>query len=154
MQYVKTISHPSLNGYKLPTIDMSVSYSNVGSSSDPNISGPSMWFTFHNSTLTYPKNPTSFIKSGMKQLLQNIHLMIGCLTCKEHFYTFMRDIDLEWAVSSRDNLFEFWVNAHNYVNERLGKSIMSLTDAKYLYGFDNPSKGAMMRISYMESKQH
>jgi|SRR5580704_13348992 hypothetical protein len=134
-------------GYNIPTIDMNASYSLTGSSDDPTVFGPSMWFTFHNGARAYPKNPTEFIKSGMKQLISNIPLIMPCVSCKEHFYAFLKSIDLDWAVASRDNLFEFWVNAHNYVNDRYGKRLISLDEAKQYYGFNNPN-GSMMRLVY------
>jgi hypothetical protein len=84
----------------------------------------------------------------MKLLLQNISLLVPCTTCKEHFYTYLNSINLDNVVESRENLFAFFVNVHNYVNRRYRKPEMSLEEAKALYGFDRPNVGSMIRITY------
>ncbi|MGL4356644.1 MAG: FAD-linked sulfhydryl oxidase [Aeromonas popoffii] len=129
-------------------MDMKISYSEIGSTTQPAIFGPAMWFTFHNGAVLYPKHPHPCTKYGMKQLLINMPLMIPCLNCKEHFYNFIRNADLDKAVSSRDELFKFWVDVHNYVNGRYGKPIVSLEEAKQLYGFYKPEVGSRIRITY------
>lgn len=129
-------------------MDMNVTYSMVGTSVDPNVFGPAMWFTFHNGAVLYPKRPTDYVKNGMKQFIANVPLIIPCLGCKEHFYDLLTHTDLDAVVSSRDALFKFWVDAHNYVNKRYGKRQMSLGEAKALYGFEKPGFGTPIRITY------
>lgn len=129
-------------------IEMNIHHSRIGSSSDPNIFGPAMWFTFHNSALMYPKNPTRFVQNGMKQILINLPLLIPCLNCGEHFHSYLNTVNLDQVVSSREALFAFWVEAHNFVNSRYGKRIVSLQEAKNFYGFNRPEIGSMMRINY------
>lgn len=131
-----------------PLTDMDVSYSAVGSSVEPDVFGPAMWFTFHNGAVFYPNKPTDYVRHGMKQFLSTVPLIVPCRGCREHFYEFLRSTNLDEAVASRENLFAFWVDVHNYVNRRYGKQTMSLKEAKRLYGFDNPGRGASIRISY------
>ena len=128
-------------------IEMTISRSIIGHSTDPDIFGPSFWFTLHNGAVVYPKNPNELHRTGMKQLLFNLPLLVPCINCKEHFHAFLRDANLDDAVSSRDKLFKFFVDIHNYVNKRYSKPIISIEDAKILYGFDNPN-GSDIRISY------
>lgn len=120
----------------------------TGSSFDPEIFGPSLWFILHNGSVSYPTYPTKFVQNGMKQLLLNIPLLIPCLTCREHFYSFIRTSNIDDAISSREKLFKFMVDAHNYVNVRYGKTPMTLESAKLFYGFNNPGVGASMKIKY------
>jgi hypothetical protein len=127
---------------------MDVSNVMTGSTTNPDIFGPALWFTLHNSAVVYPRKPTEYIRSGMKNILINLPLIIPCVNCKEHFYDFVHRADLDKAVSSRENLFSFWVDVHNYVNRRYRRPEMSLVDAKRLYGFDTPERGATMRITY------
>ena len=129
-------------------IEMNVTHSDVGSSVSPDIFGPAMWFTLHNGVISYPNQPTEFIKNGMKQLLVNLPLLVPCLSCKEHFYAFIRTANLNDAVSSKEKLFKFIVDIHNYVNRRYGKREYTLDEAKKLYGFNDPMKGSMVRINY------
>jgi hypothetical protein len=84
----------------------------------------------------------------MKQLLSTLPLLVPCVSCKEHFYSFIRQTDLDKVVSSRESLFEYFVNVHNYVNRRYGKPEMSIAQAKKLYGFDKPGVGSSIRITY------
>lgn len=130
-----------------PMINMTVSSSFVGKSSDPNIFGPPFWFVLHNAANSYPNQPTQWIREGMKQLLINLPLLVPCINCKEHFYNLLRTTNLNTVVSSKENLFAFFVETHNYVNRRYGKSEMTVNEAKELYGFDTPA-GTNMRITY------
>jgi hypothetical protein len=84
----------------------------------------------------------------MKKLISTMPLLIPCVVCKEHFFSFLETANLDNATASRENLFEFFVSAHNSVNRRLRKPEMSLSDAKKMYGFDKPGVGSMIRITY------
>ena len=79
--------------------------------------------------------------------------MVPCLTCKEHFYHFLKSADLDFATSSRENLFKFFVDIHNYVNQRYRKPIMSLEEAKRIYGFNKEGVGSNLRITYYDSSE-
>lgn len=129
-------------------MDMKVTFSMTGSSVDPNIFGPPLWFTLHNGAVLYPKNPTEYVKQGMKQFISNLPLMIPCLTCREHFYNLLRRTNLDAVVYNRESLFTFWVNAHNQVNARYGKRQFTLDEAKHLYGYENPGFGSKIRITF------
>lgn len=128
-------------------MQMNITTSLVGNTNEPDIFGPPFWFVLHNGIHSYPRRPTPYVKEGMKQLLINLPLIVPCLNCKEHFYDFLRKSNLDEAVSSRDALFTFFVNIHNYVNKRYGKREMSIQEAKRLYGFDQLN-GSIMRITY------
>jgi len=130
------------------TIEQKITSRSFGSSYDPDAFGPAFWFTLHNASTAYPENPTRFIQDGMKQLLLNLPIIIPCVTCKEHFWTFLKAHDLEVITSSRVQLFHFLVAAHNAVNKRFGKIEMSVEEAKALYGFYKPLVGASVRITY------
>ncbi len=134
--------------YQQP-INVKVTTTTQGSSYDPDVFGPAFWFTIHNATTTYPNRPTIFVQDGMKQLISNMHLLIPCVSCKEHFFAFLKTSDIHQATSSRDNLFNFFVNTHNYINRRFRKSEMSIADAKKMYGFDKQGVGSMVRITYV-----
>lgn len=129
-------------------IEIKVTTAIHGSSYDPDAFGPAFWFTIHNATTTYPNMPTKFVQDGMKQLISNMPLLIPCIACKEHFFTFLKTVDLNDVTSSKEKLFKFFIDVHNYVNHRFGKPTMSLSDAKKMYGFDKSGIGSMIRITY------
>lgn len=133
--------------YQQP-IEVKVTTTTQGSSYDPDAFGPAFWFTIHNATTTYPNRPTIFVQDGMKKLIANMPLLIPCVACKEHFFTFLKTANLDNATASKENLFKFFVDVHNYVNRRFRKPEMSLSDAKKMYGFDKPGVGSMVRITY------
>lgn len=134
------------NQFQKP-IDMKITTTFNGSSYDPDAFGPAFWFTLHNSAGTYPNRPTRVIQQSMKELLTNLPLLVPCVVCKEHFYNFIKHSDLDNATANRENLFRYFVNAHNFVNRRYKKAEMSLNDAKKIYGFDKPA-GSSIRITY------
>jgi len=133
--------------YQQP-IEVKVTTTTQGSSYDPDAFGPAFWFTIHNATTTYPNRPTIFVQDGMKKLIANMPLLIPCVACKEHFFTFLKTANLDNATASKENLFKFFVDVHNYVNRRFRKPEMSLSDAKKMYGFDKSGVGSMVRITY------
>lgn len=133
--------------YQQP-IEVNVTTTTQGSSYDPDVFGPAFWFTIHNTTTTYPNRPTTFVQEGMKNLILNMPLLIPCINCKEHFFTFLRGSNLNAATESKESLFRFFVDAHNYINKRFGKPVMSLSEAKKMYGYDKPGVGSMVRITY------
>lgn len=118
-------------------INIETRYSNASS---PEIFGPALWFTLHNASGFYPDQPSRYIKASMKKLILNLHILIPCQMCKEHYYNFIKKINLDKVVNSRENLFTFFVGLHNYVNSRLRKREMTIEEAKKIYGFSEPGK--------------
>jgi hypothetical protein len=118
-------------------INIETRYANASS---PEIFGPALWFILHNASVFYPDRPSRFAKVSMKNLILNLHILIPCQSCKEHYYNFIKKVDLDKVVVSRENLFTFFVGLHNYVNFRLGKREMTIEEAKKTYGFSEPGK--------------
>lgn len=129
-------------------IEMSISQTTRGSSYDPDMFGPSFWFTLHNGATAYPYQPTLLIQNGMKNFLVSLPLMIPCVACKEHAYAFLKQANLDTVVASRANLFGFFVAFHNFVSSRYNKRTMCLEEAKKLYGYDKPGVGGELKITY------
>ena len=62
-------------------------------------------------------------------------MMLPCVSCKDHANTYIEreDCDLEDHCQGRDKLFAFFVDFHNYVNERHGKPKWTVEKAKEFY---------------------
>lgn len=105
--------------------------------SDPKTWGPKLWFSFHNGAAKYPSNPSPIIKNNMKNFILGIPVILPCEKCKEHANQFIESNynNLDNIVSSRDNLFKFFFDFHNYTNRKTNKPEMSYVDAKKLYNF-------------------
>ena len=102
---------------------------------DPDVWGPSFWFTLHNGAINYPLKPNNLCKERMKKFILNMDVMIPCEKCADHAISFVKtNIDrLDIVVNCRDNLFKFFVDFHNIVNKRYNKPFMSYVNAYKLY---------------------
>jgi hypothetical protein len=107
----------------------------VKSTSSPDVFGPPMWFTLHNGASKYPDNPSPITKQRMKYFIIGLPVMIPCANCREHATSYIEKNmpDLDRICNNRTNLFNFFVDFHNYVNERLNKPLMCYSDAEKLY---------------------
>jgi hypothetical protein len=106
-----------------------------GGTIDPKIWGPPFWFTLHNGAAHYPVNASPLHIERMKNFIIGIPVMLPCSVCQEHATAHIeRNFgELEAVCSTRDSLFNFFVDFHNYVNRRYNKPIMSYEDARKLY---------------------
>jgi hypothetical protein len=113
--------------------------------SNPKVWGPSFWFTLHNGSLNYPIKASPIIINKMKGFINGIPYMLPCKDCAEHARVYIHNNQhtLNDVCKTRDTLFCFYVDFHNYVNERYGKPIMSCDDAKKLY-----SKDTLVKMNY------
>jgi len=105
------------------------------SNRSPEVWGPPFWFTLHNGALNYPSLANPLCIERMKNFIIGIPVMIPCETCKEHATSYIETNKdyLDYICASRDKLFKFFVDFHNFVNIRLKKPEMSYDDAYRLY---------------------
>ena len=90
--------------------------------------GPKLWYVLHNAALAFPEDPTELVKYRMKNLILGIPYLVPCESCFEHSLEYIDNINnLDEICSSRRKLIKFFVEFHNSVNKRLGKSIYFLT---------------------------
>ena len=110
------------------------SYTNT---SDPSVWGPSFWFTLHNGASKYPESASPITQSRMKGYILGLPYMLPCPTCQVHASTHIQKLQdenkLDDIVSCKDNLFNFFVDFHNFVNKRYNKTEMSYKDAHKIY---------------------
>lgn len=101
----------------------------------PHVFGPPVWFTLHNAASHYPEEASPIYAEKMKNIILSIPLLIPCKTCKLHATAYIEDIKdyLPDICASRKNLFNFFVDFHNFVNKRLDKPIVSYDEAKILF---------------------
>lgn len=102
---------------------------------NPKVWGPFFWFSLHNGSFSYPNTPNKIVSERMKGFILGIPYMLPCKACTEHAITFIEynHDKLDVICSSKNNLFKFFVDFHNYVNKRLGKPEMSLPNALKMY---------------------
>jgi len=102
---------------------------------DPRVWGPAFWFTLHNGAARYPIKASPICAERMKGFILGMPIMIPCEKCQDHATSHIEANygRLDKIVSGREQLFNFFVSFHNYVNERYNKPIMSNEDAYALY---------------------
>ena len=107
-------------------------YANPG---NPDVWGPAFWFILHNGAINFPIKSSTTWSERMKHFILGIPVMVPCEKCADHATAYLeanRD-NIDKAVSGRMSLFAFYVDFHNFVNKRLDKKEMSLTEAYKIY---------------------
>jgi hypothetical protein len=109
---------------------------------EPEVFGPSMWFTLHNGAIHYPKEASPIVAEKMKGFILGFPYMIPCEKCQHHAIAYIEEhcSSIDEAIKGSDSLFMFFWKFHNYVNERLNKPQISLENAKKLYSENSTIK--------------
>lgn len=121
--------------FKNATNNVSWQQSTGSSPSDPTVWGPAFWYSIHNGAATYPIKASPICIERMVGFILGLPYILPCESCAEHATAHIeknRD-KLHIICSTRENLFNFFVDFHNYVNMRFGKNLMSYEKAYNLY---------------------
>jgi len=101
----------------------------------PSVFGPKLWAVIHTAAAAYPMNPSENEIEEMKFFVTGIPASIPCTRCKEDTRNFIQANIMNETFRSREKLFEFSVDLHNYVNRKLNKAEITVKNAKKLWGF-------------------
>ncbi|WPH00296.1 ERV/ALR sulfhydryl oxidase domain-containing protein [Acrodontium crateriforme] len=82
--------------------------------------GRSTWTLLHSMTANYPEQPTVTQQTETKQFIGLFSKMYPCWVCADDFRTWMKQGN-EPRVSNREEFGRWMCEAHNAVNEKLGK---------------------------------
>ena len=102
---------------------------------DPKVFGPPLWFSLHNASVYYPDTASPPHAERMKNIIIGLPVLIPCETCKEHATNYIeanKHLLLDICKTKKD-VFKFFVDFHNYVNEKLGKVKLTYEEAQDLY---------------------
>lgn len=83
--------------------------------------GRSSWTLLHSITAQYPERPSITQQVETKQFLGLFGKMYPCWVCADDFQAWMKNGN-EPRVSNREEFGRWMCEAHNAVNEKLGKS--------------------------------
>lgn len=100
---------------------------------DPSIWGPHYWATLHFMASTYDNHPNKSIQSTMKNFIYSLPVFLPCKECQDHAFDFIKTSNLNKVIESRKDLFTFFFNFHNTVNQRLKKPLLKIEDALKKY---------------------
>jgi hypothetical protein len=100
----------------------------------PQVFGPAMWFSFHVGSANLPKVLSPVSIERIKSFINGIPEMVPCVECSEHARAFIeRNKERINKFKFGDDVFRFYVDFHNYVNERLNKPLVSYEKAYEMY---------------------
>lgn len=86
-----------------------------------------LWHIFHSFSILYPEYPSEEQKNQIKTFILQIkdNLNLICSSCNNNKDQYLQNIDLDNAVSSRDNLIDFFCNYHIEINTKYRPQINS-----------------------------
>ena len=100
----------------------------------PEVFGPAFWFTLHTGSVHLPQNLSPIAMNRLRGFINGIPEMVPCIECSEHARAFIEANKIRVDNMTRgDEVFRFYVDFHNFVNQRLNKPVMSYEDAYKLY---------------------
>jgi hypothetical protein len=104
------------------------------STNSPEVFGPAMWFTLHTGAAYLPSVLSPISLSRIKASIDGIPEIVPCIPCSEHARAFIEfNRNKINNMKTGDDVFKFYVDFHNYVNEKLKKPLMNYEDAYKLY---------------------
>ncbi|GAA5926704.1 flavin-linked sulfhydryl oxidase [Sporobolomyces koalae] len=83
--------------------------------------GRHTWTFLHTTASYFPTTPSEHQQTSMLSLLRSLPTLYPCGTCADHLGQFIKDHSPDEAVKSRAGVERWMCQAHNEVNERLGK---------------------------------
>lgn len=100
----------------------------------PSVWGESLWFLFHVGSLAANEQISASDAKKYWNFIEGIPIMLPCNMCSEHAQKFIDNnrSAQETICKSREDLIEFFVKFHNYVNIRQGKPLITKDDIKQL----------------------
>ena len=133
--YIEQCEYPLSNLDNKNTIEITFENLKDLNTSNPNIWGPPLWFTLHNTAIKYPVIASPLYTSNMKNFINSIPYILPCEKCKVHAINYIDTIkdELDYICNGRENLFKFFVDFHNSVNKRNNKKEISYDEAYKIY---------------------
>lgn len=102
--------------------------------------GPKFWFTLHYIGYSYPQNPTNADKQNYAQFIRSFANTLPCHDCRQHFTKLLSVHPPEKHLNNRGDFFNYTVDLHNHVNQRLNKPQLSHAHAEtYLLSNSKPA---------------
>lgn len=100
--------------------------------------GSRKWYEIHTKTFNYPVNPSDIEKQEMITYILNLYKTIGCGSCKRDTREYITKYELQMTeiCSSKENVFKFFVDFHNVINEKLHKPKLTYFQAYIIYQMD------------------
>ena len=85
--------------------------------------------TIHVVALGYSDKPTYAEKRSAKEFFESLRNLLPCPVCREHYAEHLKVMPISPFLDNRQSLFKWTVDLHNAVNVKLGKPVVSQTEA-------------------------
>lgn len=115
---------------------------------DPQVWGKYQWTSIHFVALGYPNNPTKSQKQHYFTYFSKIlPEILPCLMCRQHLKKTLQTEHpmTPLALENPSAMFEWTVSLHNAVNRQLGKSTVTLDEAKRIYMYTDNLHNALCK---------
>ena len=82
-----------------------------------------MWKSLHNIARSYTPSPEN--AAALKQYMDSLATLFPCQKCSRH----IREAVANMPTNSKYDVFKWFIDFHNSVNERIGKKVLSYEQA-------------------------
>lgn len=100
---------------------------------DTRVWGPHGWKLIHTVAFNYPEHPTDDDKARYTSFFHSLADVLPCETCRQHFGDLLKEYPVTKGLKSREAMSRWSVEAHNKVNRRLKKPVVSYETARKEY---------------------
>ena len=93
---------------------------NFNSHYNQNIRYHILWLFFHSFSFSYPDNPSEEYKIETANFISNIipKNLGGCGSCQNDYKIYIEKLNIYRIISSKQELSTFFVDLHNYINNK------------------------------------
>lgn len=125
---------PSCNKSSKSKLTLTWKHEEHATTKKPEVSGPAQWFSYHNAAAHLPEVLSPVTAKRIANFIDGIPEMTPCDKCSEHARGYIeKHKELVNNFKTRKDVVKFFVDFHNFVNQRLGKPIVSVEDAEKMY---------------------
>lgn len=93
----------------------------------PGMFGTYIWNTFHIISFNYPHSPSDKDEENMRNFIYYMCLHLPCMACRYHALKYITTNPP--TTQNQLSLIRYFIDFHNAVNLRLGKTVLSYRDA-------------------------
>jgi hypothetical protein len=110
-----------------------------------------MWLFFHSFSFAYPDNPSDEYKIETANFLTNVipKNLTGCGSCSNDYKIFIEKLNIFRIVSSKQELSNFFVDLHNYINnKKFEQSNRQILSSQFILNVNNVQNNEATFVDY------
>jgi hypothetical protein len=95
--------------------------------------GTGLWTALHCMTFNYPENPTDKDIEKYKNFFTLLGDMLPCIYCRQSYKIYLECLPIDNFLNSREGCCYWLFTLHNWVNNKIGKPIISFQECVEIY---------------------